>query len=99
MPTKKPARPDKPDKPEKAQLHAGQVLVSATTPTRILAANPRRVSVHLVDARNLYLGGDDTVSATTGFASLEQTLILSSPGALWALAKAEGMVAFLEETK
>ena len=72
---------------------------SSTTPTRILAANARRVSVPLVGARNLYLGGDDTVSATTGFASVEPTVMLTSSGALWALAKTDEMVSFLEETK
>jgi hypothetical protein len=57
------------------------------------------VSVQLVDARNLYLGGDETVSATTGFAPMESTVMLTSSGALWALAKTDEMVSFLEETK
>ena len=79
-------------------ITTGQVQINLSTPTRIIAANKKRVLVQLRADGPVAYGGDNTVTAAKGFVA-QKMLQLTDTGEVWAIGAAgfAGLVYFIEE--
>lgn len=73
-------------------MKSTQVALNASTATQLVTAEPltREVMVHILTAANFYVGGNNTVTSSTGFlidnAAGPITIQVPSNEVLWAIA-------------